>query len=767
MNEKAEFFPVTGGKMWCRHRLSDAQQPTILLIHGLGDCSRSFDQAFQASAILDCNLLAADLLGYGESVDDSDCDYSFSAHIERLNALVANYANPHQGVFVVGHSLGGDLATHLVSSRKNTRFCGIVNIEGNLTPGDLFISRAAIDAESRGEFRDWFEQDFRQQQVLRQWAKQRPSCRHYNDALEVCRTRAFLANASELCQRNQQVPGDLESETGRVFRLLDMPKMFCRGSVRLSDETEQLLDGRDADDREFPTQRFDDAFHWVMVDQHEQFYSWLAQFVRTHPPGTSELELSPRCFQRRVDQATRHITRFLDRKLAADHAEVIAVTKRPQYEPPPQTGEDFEQLLRELFDERLGDSVNTAGPNYFAYVPGGGLLHAAIADLIANSVNRYISLRKMAPSLALLEETVVRWFCDIVGYPQQAFGFLTSGGSIANLAAIVTVRTWAADNERLSRGVIYLSDQVHHSIEKAAGIAGFAVEDEDDPNYCIRRIPTDRDYRIDMDQLQHQVDEDRAQQLRPFLLVGSAGTTNTGAVDPLDQLAAFAAQQELWFHLDAAYGGFFALTDQGAKCLRGMELADSITLDPHKSLFLPYGTGCLLVRDPSHLERAFQRKSDYIQPDDQTNPCERPFNFCDISPELSRDFRGLRVWLPIKMHGLGVFAETLDEKLRLAQTMVDELKKMRHFQIVAEPQLSTLAFRLVPEHQSLTSQQLNELNRAFVQEVNSKRRSYLQPTELHGHTTIRFCILSLRTHDVHVRDCLEELRRARDVVFSR
>lgn len=243
MNEKAEFFPVTGGKMWCRHRLSDAQQPTILLIHGLGDCSQSFDQAFQASAMLDCNLLAADLLGYGKSVDDSDCDYSFSAHVERLNALIANYANPHQGVFVVGHSLGGDLATHLVSSRKNTRFCGIVNIEGNLTPGDLFISRAAIDAESRGEFRHWFAQDFRQQQVLQQWAKQWPSCQHYNDALEVCRTREFLDNASELCQRNQQVPGDLESETGRIFRLLDMPKMFCRGSEPLSEETEQLLDG--------------------------------------------------------------------------------------------------------------------------------------------------------------------------------------------------------------------------------------------------------------------------------------------------------------------------------------------------------------------------------------------------------------------------------------------------------------------------------------------------------------------------------------------
>jgi aromatic-L-amino-acid decarboxylase len=767
VNEKAEFCQVAGGKMWCRHRLSKSPAPTLLLIHGLGDCHQSFDQAFESPAMRDFNLLAPDLLGYGKSVDDVGCDYSFSAHLERLTAMVDEYVKQSRDVFVIGHSLGGDLATHLVSSRNNTRFSGLVNIEGNLTPGDLFISHDAVAAESRGDFCRWFQQDFRQQRVLQQWARRWPSCQRYNDALEVCRPHAFLANARELCQRNQQVPGDLESETGRVFRLLELPKMFCRGSEALCGETEQLLAERDADDRELPTQRFEEAFHWVMVDQHEKFYSWLARFVGTQPPEASELELSARCFQRRVDQATRHITRFLDRGLNADHAAAIAVTQPPAYEPPPQQGEDFEALLRELFEERIPDSINTAGPNYFAYVPGGGLLHAAIADLIANSVNRYVSLRKMAPSLAMLEETVVRWFCDIVGYPQQAFGFLTSGGSVANLAAIVTARTWASDQRRLSRGVIYLSDQVHHSIEKAAGIAGFAVEDEDDPDYCIRRIATDRDYRIDIAQLKHQVEADRAQQLRPFLLIGSAGTTNTGAVDPLDQLAEFAAQQELWFHVDAAYGGFFALTDQGARCLRGMERADSLTLDPHKSLFLPYGTGCLLVRDPAHLERAFQKKSDYIQVDDQTGPREGPFNFCDISPELSRDFRGLRVWLPIKMHGLRVFSETLDEKLRLAQTMSAQLKSMRHFQIVAEPQLSILAFRLVPDNRSLTSRQLDALNRAFVEEVNAHRRSYLQPTELHNNTTIRFCILSLRTHDAHLRSCLEEMRRARDVVLDR
>jgi aromatic-L-amino-acid decarboxylase len=295
---------------------------------------------------------------------------------------------------------------------------------------------------------------------------------------------------------------------------------------------------------------------------------------------------------------------------------------RAHVEELPQRGAPFDELLDLIFDKLLTKTYNTASPGYLAYIPGGGLFHAAVADLIADSINRYVGVWVAAPGLVQLETNVVRWFCQMVGYPDGAQGILTSGGSLANFTAVVTARRDRLPEDFL-KGTLYCSDQVHHSVTKAAMLAGF-------PAGNIRVIPSDDAFRLDTERLREQVAMDRAADMQPFLVVASAGTVNTGAVDDLAALADLAEQEELWLHIDGAYGGFFVLTERGREMMAGLDRADSITLDPHKGLFLPYGTGCLLVRDVAALKRAHHVAADYM-PDLQEAP--DLVDFSEISPE--------------------------------------------------------------------------------------------------------------------------------------
>src|SRR5436309_11586993 len=320
-------------------------------------------------------------------------------------------------------------------------------------------------------------------------------------------------------------------------------------------------------------------------------------------------------------------------------------------EPLPETPTPYAQLLDLLFERAVPKSFNTAGPGYLAYIPGGGLFHTALADLIADAVNRYVGVWAAAPALVQVEANVGRWFCDVVGYPAGALGLLTSGGSLANFTAVVTARRERLPEDFLG-GVLYASDQVHHSVQKAAMLAGF-------PPQNVHAVASDARFRLDLAALRSAIAADRAAGRTPFLVVGTAGTTNTGAVDDLAALADLAGAEGLWLHVDAAYGGFFMLTERGRRVMRGIERCDSVTLDPHKALFLPYGTGCLLVRPGAALRKAHASAAEFLPPMQEDPDL---IDFCLYSPELSRDFRGLRVWLPLKMHGMGTFRKYLDEK---------------------------------------------------------------------------------------------------------
>jgi len=409
----------------------------------------------------------------------------------------------------------------------------------------------------------------------------------------------------------------------------------------------------------------------------------------------------------------------------------------------PETGAEFVGLLEQV---GLGarKAFNPAGPGYLAFIPGGGLFAAAIADFLSLSVNRFVNLWNAAPVFAAMEADVIRWLCDIFGYPHEARGILTSGGSMSNLSAIVAART-ARLGEDFMNGCVYVTEQTHASVSKAAAIAGL-------PARALRTVTVTPDLRMDLGNLETMIKADREAGLNPFLIVASAGTTNTGAIDALDAIADIGEREGLWLHADAAYGGFFALTERGRARLTGIGRADSITLDPHKTMFLPYGTGVLLVRDGERLRQAHRAKGDYLQ--DLAHEEEIP-NFTDYSPELSRDFRGLRVWLPLKLHGLQAFRSALDEKLDLTEVLYGALKNEPGFELPWVPELSVVPFRYIPK-----SGDADAVNQRLLERINASKRIFLSSTRLNGDFWLRACIVSHRTHRDRIDEAIEIITRA-------
>jgi aromatic-L-amino-acid/L-tryptophan decarboxylase len=407
---------------------------------------------------------------------------------------------------------------------------------------------------------------------------------------------------------------------------------------------------------------------------------------------------------------------------------------------PPEQGMEFPALL-EIIDKAAQKAYDTAGPGYLAYIPGGGLFASAIADLLADTTNRFMNISAPAPAAVQLEVNVVRWLCREFRLPAESLGILTSGGSMANFSAVVTARERYL-GEDLQRGRLYVSEHVHHSITKSARLAGL-------PRRSIRLVPCDSRLRMDMQALSNLVREDSKAGHKPFLVVGSAGTVNTGTIDPLEEIAEFCSEHEMWFHVDGAYGGFFQLTEAGRKRLSGIESADSITLDPHKGMFLPYGTGSLIVRDGALLKAAHHEGADYLPTSSADSDLP---DFADYSPELSRDFRGLRVWLPLHLHGVGAFRRALEEKLSLARHVYDALVQSNDLEVPWKPDLSIVAFRPRTGGEAAAQQLLDR--------INDSRRIFLSSTSIDDTTYLRVCVLSHRTGPVRIDESIEIILKA-------
>ena len=389
----------------------------------------------------------------------------------------------------------------------------------------------------------------------------------------------------------------------------------------------------------------------------------------------------------------------------------------------------------ELFErEVVRPGAATATGRHLAYIPGGGIYASALGDYLAAVTNKYSGVFFAGPGAVRMENLMVRWVADLVGYPAGAAGSIASGGSIATLTAIVSAR----EAHRLSAAdfasaVVYLTSQAHHCVPKALHIAGMGEAQ-------LRQVPMDEGYRMRPEALAAAVAGDRAAGLRPWLVVAAAGTTDAGAVDPLDAIADVAARERCWLHVDAAYGGFFLLTEHGRAALKGIERSDSVVLDPHKGLFLPYGSGIVVVRDAAPLIAGHDYTSSYMQ-DARAEASE--VSPADVSPELSRHFRAVRMWLPLALLGLAPFRAALEEKLLLARYFHRQISRAG-FEAGPAPELSIVTYRWAPPGVAL--EQANRMNKAIMEGAYRDGRVFLSSTMLEGRFTLRMAALAFRTH---------------------
>ena len=466
----------------------------------------------------------------------------------------------------------------------------------------------------------------------------------------------------------------------------------------------------------------------------------------------TNLELTPEAMLQMGESAVKAVVDHIinlpsaPRSNLENSAEIVKSLR----EPSPEKGTDFESLLYFFMNKVIPVSINTPHPAYLGYIPGGGLYPSAIADFLGAATNRFTGAWFAAPAAARLEANVLEWFAQWMGYPESARGILTSGGSLANFSGVVAARKHLLGDD-ISRGILYASNQTHHSVMKVAFLAGI-------PERNIRLLDVDKNFRAIPDEFEKAIKKDEKNGMKPFFLVGNAGTTNTGAVDPLSELADIATKYGLWYHIDAAYGGFFNICEEGKKILRGLERSDSIVLDPHKGLFVPYGSGSLLVRNGELLRRAHILTAEYLQ--DHTTP-EGEFNASEYSAELSRSYHGLRVWLPLKLFGVKAFRENLAEKLHLTKWMYQHFLVEPGFECVAVPDLSVIAFRYHPQKGNVDT-----FNRQLLEKIVKSQNLFLSSTLLDGEFVIRVCILSFRTHQPEVEEAFEIIKNAAKKLVS-
>ncbi len=401
-------------------------------------------------------------------------------------------------------------------------------------------------------------------------------------------------------------------------------------------------------------------------------------------------------------------------------------------QPFPEEGTLSSKIFDDIVNHVDKPGINPASGGHLGYIPGGGLYASALADYWADITNRYAGVFFADPGAVKIENELIRWMINLVGYPETAWGNLASGGSIANLTAIVAAReAKEITPENIRKAVIYVSKQTHHSVEKAFRIAGL--------QYAITRtLPLDDNLKIDPVRFEEIIKDDKKKGLTPFLLVSSAGTTDAGIIDPLDSLSDVCTQFAIWHHVDAAYGGFFLLAKSLSSSLKAISKSDSVVLDPHKGLFLPYGLGVVLVKSGRHLKNAFRYEASYMQ---DAAEVETEISPAEVSPELTKHFRGLRMWLPLRLHGLKPFRSALEEKHRLSIYFYEKIRKISRFVVFGKPELSVVMFRYIPDNHDP-----NAFNQFLANEMHRDGRIFISTTTINDVYWLRVAVLVFRTH---------------------
>jgi glutamate/tyrosine decarboxylase-like PLP-dependent enzyme len=412
----------------------------------------------------------------------------------------------------------------------------------------------------------------------------------------------------------------------------------------------------------------------------------------------------------------------------------------------PEEGRDAQEVLERAAREILPVAGRVDHPRFFAFVPSSPTWPGVLADFMAAGHNIFQGTWLGASGPSQLEVVVLDWFRDWISYPETAGGVLTSGGSAASLDAFVAAREDAGAPERAT---VYMSDQSHTALSRAATIVGVRPE-------CVRKVRSDEHFRLDMDHLASLVDEDRAAGFNPIAVCGNAGTTNTGAVDPLDAMADYCETAGIWYHIDAAYGGFAVLSEHGKELLKGMERADSIAMDAHKWLFQPFEVGCLMVKDVRKLEAAFSVHPEYLQ--DTQWGADHP-NFGDRGLQLSRSFRALKIWMSIQTFGMAAFRRAVSRGIELAAQAEAYVRESSVLQIANPASLGVVCFRVNPSGTDFSDDRLEQVNQAVQARVIESEVAMMSSTRLRGLYSLRLCILNHTTTWEDVRETLDAIEK--------
>ena len=427
-------------------------------------------------------------------------------------------------------------------------------------------------------------------------------------------------------------------------------------------------------------------------------------------------------------------------------------------EPVPEEGRPFEEVLAFVREHVLPYPMGNSHPRFFGFINATADPVGAMADYLAATMNPNCWGGDHAA--IHVEAAALRWIASMIGYPAQAEGILVSGGSMANFTALAAARRAMTPGNVREDGLagpgrprltVYASDQVHHCVDKAVDLLGIGTAQ-------LRKISTDEHFRISTATLGKAVAQDRAAGFAPAIVVGNAGTVNTGAVDPLDAIADFCRRENLWFHADGAYGALACMVPDLAHLFKGLPQADSIAADPHKWLYVPYEAGATLVREPGRLADTFRRFPEYLASDPES-PFPGPAWFAERGVELSRGFKALKVWMGIQTHGRRAYVAQIENDVRLARFLADEVDRRRNFERLAEPVLSIANFRYRPADRNLPDEALDRVNRRIIHRLVGDGSYFLAPTILKGRTALRVSITNFRTREDDLIALLDEVER--------
>lgn len=445
-----------------------------------------------------------------------------------------------------------------------------------------------------------------------------------------------------------------------------------------------------------------------------------------------------------VDHLVEHFSSLADKNPVknASREEMEALLS----EPIPFAPSKPEAVLNHVVENILGNNSHMSHPQTYSFVPGPGNFIGAFADTLASGFNVFAGSWMVSPAASQVEIMLINWLLELFGLPvKQGGGLFTSGGSMANLTAIVTARRTKC-GEDFSNATVYLSDQAHSSNFKALNVLGFKKEQ-------IRIIPTDPEFRIPVNKLKNTIYTDKSDGKAPLCVIASAGTTNTGAVDPLPLLADICQSENIWFHIDGAYGGAAVLSDKKRHILAGIERADSLTVDPHKWFFQPYEIGCLLIKNHNLLAETFTGRPEYLR-DFEGDTSE--INFYEHGIQLTRSFRALKLYMSLKTFGLDAFKSAVQYNIELAEEVEKILRNSDRWEVVSAATLAILNFRFNPLYKNYPESTLDNINQHISGTVIESGEAFLATTVLQNHVVLRMCLINPRTTIQHVKQTLFE-----------